>query len=151
MFSNKLREKAQSLDKNGKAGPGTGSMGGKCSVCGDRATKFRYSLYSTTSCFSCRAFFRRSLVGNKFETFSCRSAGAGESKSCQVNASNRKKCQACRFAKCRQMGMTHTTLENQTFQLPSLPPSSTSTKYLSVKTNPTLSLSPIIETLRIFI
>ena len=45
------------------------------------------------------------------------------------------------------MGMTHTTLENQTFQLPSpnLPPSSTSTKYLSVKTNPTLSLSPIIE------
>ena len=26
-------------DKGGRAGPGTGSMGGKCSVCGDRATK----------------------------------------------------------------------------------------------------------------
>ena len=28
-------------DKHVKAGPGTGSMGGKCSVCGDRATKVR--------------------------------------------------------------------------------------------------------------
>ena len=53
-----------------------------CAVCGDRATKYRYSHYGdyfklfnhmwrnkvvsdsfqgTTSCFSCRAFFRRSL------------------------------------------------------------------------------------------
>ena len=59
--------------------------------------------------------------------------------------------QACRFAKCRQMGMTHTTLETQPF------PSSTNTSsctssvvknspspYLSVK-NSTLSLSPIME------
>ena len=56
--------------------------------------QFRYSLYSTTSCFSCRAFFRRSLVGGKFETFSCRSLG--EARQCQVTAANRKKCQACR-------------------------------------------------------
>ena len=54
--------------------------------------QFRYSLYSTTSCFSCRAFFRRSLVGNKYETFSCRSVS--EAKTCQVTATNRKKCQA---------------------------------------------------------
>ena len=27
------------VEKHVKAGPGTGSMGGKCSVCGDRATK----------------------------------------------------------------------------------------------------------------
>ena len=108
------RDKACGGEKQGRAGPGTGSMGGKCSVCGDRATKvwptvncgqllptianytlqFRYSLYSTTSCFSCRAFFRRSLVGGKFETFSCRSLG--EARQCQVTAANRKKCQACR-------------------------------------------------------
>ena len=30
-----MQEKAGSS----RAGPGTGSMGGKCSVCGDRATK----------------------------------------------------------------------------------------------------------------
>ena len=70
-------------------GPGTGSMKGTCSICGDRATKvqiarllfsklcfeilqFRYSLYSTTSCFSCRAFFRRSLAAGKHASFSCR-------------------------------------------------------------------------------
>lgn len=30
-------------------------------------SQFRYSLYSTTSCFSCRAFFRRSLVRESLE------------------------------------------------------------------------------------
>ena len=29
-------------EKESRAGPGTGSMGGKCSVCGDRATKVSY-------------------------------------------------------------------------------------------------------------
>ena len=31
--------KASTISKHGRAGPGTGSMGGRCSVCGDRATK----------------------------------------------------------------------------------------------------------------
>lgn len=83
-------------------------------------------------------------VGNKFETFSCRSIG--DTRSCQVTAANRKKCQACRFAKCRQMGMTHTNLDTKT-------PSSTSTvshhkpssgHHLSVK-HPSVTLSPIME------
>ena len=33
------RDKLVNGDKHARAGPGTGSMGGKCSVCGDRATK----------------------------------------------------------------------------------------------------------------
>ena len=63
-----------------------------CAVCGDRATKYRYSHYGnfhdlliiiflkyhskspncfsgTTSCFSCRAFYRRSLVKVKKISF----------------------------------------------------------------------------------
>ena len=35
--------KASNISKHGRAGPGTGSMGGRCSVCGDRATKVNTS------------------------------------------------------------------------------------------------------------
>ena len=59
-----------------------------------------------------------------------------------------------RFAKCRQMGMTHTTLEIQSYpetpSLSSLPAASSAggghdNAYLSVKHTTTSSLSPIIE------
>ena len=51
------RDKACGGEKQGRAGPGTGSMGGKCSVCGDRATKVRptvanYSQLLPTVCCS---------------------------------------------------------------------------------------------------
>ena len=59
--------------------------------------------------------------------------------------------QACRFAKCRQMGMTHTTLETQPFATTTSSTSSSSSvvknspsPYLSVKSS-TVSLSPIME------
>ena len=84
-------------------------------------------------------------MGNKFETFTCRSVT--ESKSCQVTATNRKKCQACRFAKCRQMGMTHTTLETQPVagaQIKTTGYKNNSSPYLSVK-SPSVSLTPVVE------
>ena len=82
-----------------------------------------------------------SEVGNKFETFSCRSLG--EARTCQITPTNRKKCQACRFSKCRSMGMTHTTLETR-LQYPvvtTAPP----VHQLTVKQPTGASLSPILE------
>jgi len=62
-------------------------------------------------------------VGGKHKTFTCRAlqaaggvtaAGAVPAAvtACLITAANRKKCQACRFSKCRAMGMTHTSMEN---------------------------------------
>lgn len=46
----KVRERGErgeaQHEKSGRAGPGTGSMGGKCSVCGDRATKVSTLLHN---------------------------------------------------------------------------------------------------------
>ena len=39
MCSGQVTERGDGGERSGRAGPGTGSMGGKCSVCGDRATK----------------------------------------------------------------------------------------------------------------
>ena len=59
--------------------------------------------------------------------------------------------QACRFAKCRQMGMTHTTLETQPFTSTTNTTNTASSvvknspsPYLSVKSS-AVSLSPIME------
>ena len=44
-----VRDKASNINKHGRAGPGTGSMGGRCSVCGDRATKVTIRPFSEES------------------------------------------------------------------------------------------------------
>jgi hypothetical protein len=73
-----------------------------CSVCGDRATRLRYSHYGAVSCFSCRAFFRRAV--EKGSIYTCRKKDRLD---CFINVATRKKCAACRFAKCKIMGMKH--------------------------------------------
>lgn len=72
-----------------------------CTVCGDRATRLRYSHYGAVSCFSCRAFFRRAI--EKGTVYECRKETGG----CGVTVATRKKCAACRFNKCLKVGMTH--------------------------------------------
>ena len=62
-----------------------------CSVCGDKASKYRYSHYGTTSCFSCRAFFRRTVKKSKHEIFYC---STGD---CIIDVNSRKKCPYCRL------------------------------------------------------
>ena len=62
-----------------------------CAVCGDKASKYRYSHYGATSCFSCRAFFRRTVKKSKHEIFYCSSGN------CQIDAVTRKKCPYCRY------------------------------------------------------
>ncbi|XP_059083488.1 probable nuclear hormone receptor HR38 [Tigriopus californicus] len=75
-----------------------------CAVCGDRATKLRYSHYGATSCFSCRAFYRRAIEKGSFRNYAC-----SLEKSCVITTKTRKKCPFCRFAKCKRVGMTHSS------------------------------------------
>ena len=56
---------------------------------------FHYGIYC---CESCKGFFKRTVQNNK--SFSCRLSA-----DCTVELSNRKKCPACRFEKCKQVGM----------------------------------------------
>lgn len=66
-----------------------------CPVCGDSISGFHYGIFT---CESCKGFFKRTVQNKK--TFLCHRQGE-----CEINLENRKKCPACRFAKCLVMGM----------------------------------------------
>lgn len=74
----------------------TGGSMGACPICGDDISGFHYG---TFSCESCKGFFKRTVQNKK--VFSCHS-GEGE---CNITSFNRKRCPACRFAKCLKAGM----------------------------------------------
>lgn len=59
------------------------------------ATGFHYGVQT---CESCKGFFKRT-VQNKKE-FKC-----ARNNDCEIHISNRKKCPACRFNKCCEVGM----------------------------------------------
>jgi hypothetical protein len=75
---------------------GGGGMTGACPICGDEISGFHYG---TFSCESCKGFFKRTVQNKK--VFACHS-GDGE---CNITSFNRKRCPACRFAKCLKAGM----------------------------------------------
>lgn len=87
-----------------------------CLVCGDIASGFHYGV---ASCEACKAFFKRTIQGNRIEPaalievllsielfllgnieYTCPA-----SNDCEINKRRRKACQACRFQKCLRMGM----------------------------------------------
>jgi len=70
----------------------------KCKVCGDPAA--RHIHYGAVSCFSCRAFFRRSIQNKTANTYVCRKI-----KECQITSKTRKTCQYCRYQRCLSVGM----------------------------------------------
>jgi len=70
----------------------------KCKVCGEPAAKHIH--YGAMSCFSCRAFFRRSIQNKTANTYVCR-----RNKDCQINLKTRKNCQFCRYERCLSVGM----------------------------------------------
>ena len=70
-----------------------------CQVCGDRAPEHIH--YGSVSCFSCRAFFRRSVP--KSNMYIC----PGH-KQCSIAKNTRKNCQYCRYTKCLKAGMRPT-------------------------------------------
>ena len=54
--------------------------------------------YGVFTCESCKGFFKRTVQNKK--TFMCH-----KQNDCEINVFNRKKCPACRFAKCISVGM----------------------------------------------
>jgi len=69
-----------------------------CKICGERAA--RHVHYGATTCFSCRAFFRRSLQNKTAAKYICR-----RKSTCDINVKTRKNCQYCRYMKCLAIGM----------------------------------------------
>ena len=70
----------------------------KCIVCGAAAA--RHVHYGATTCFSCRAFFRRSIQNGIAKQYICR-----KGMSCIITEKTRKNCQKCRIQKCLDAGM----------------------------------------------
>ena len=70
----------------------------KCQVCNAPAAKHVH--YGAITCFSCRAFFRRSIQMDMSQAYSCRGQH-----NCPINPNTRKGCQKCRYDKCIKIGM----------------------------------------------
>ncbi len=77
-----------------------------CAVCHLEAETFHLN-YGVSSCFSCRAFFRRAIQKGRYlgrgreNNFVCSSAGEG----CVVTGVDRTSCRKCRFEACMDAGM----------------------------------------------
>ena len=70
----------------------------KCRVCREPAAKHVH--YGANTCFSCRAFFRRSIQNRTCNNYNCRRQGK-----CEITLKSRKNCQKCRFERCLEVGM----------------------------------------------
>lgn len=70
----------------------------KCKVCKEPAAKHIH--YGAMTCFSCRAFFRRSIQNKTSGTYVCR-----RSQNCDISLKTRKNCQFCRYQLCLRVGM----------------------------------------------
>ncbi|XP_059152482.1 ecdysone receptor-like isoform X2 [Physella acuta] len=66
-----------------------------CRICGDRASGYHYN---ALSCEGCKGFFRRSIT--KTAAYICKYGG-----NCEMDMWMRRKCQACRLRRCREVGM----------------------------------------------
>ncbi|CAG5128467.1 unnamed protein product, partial [Candidula unifasciata] len=66
-----------------------------CRICGDRASGYHYN---ALSCEGCKGFFRRSIT--KTAAYVCKYGG-----NCEMDMWMRRKCQACRLRRCREVGM----------------------------------------------
>ena len=74
------------------------SEGENCGICG--ATAGKHVHYGAVTCYSCRAFFRRSVQSGNFKQYICRKGN-----NCVITLKTRKNCQKCRIEKCFNAGM----------------------------------------------
>ncbi|TRY76217.1 hypothetical protein TCAL_13043 [Tigriopus californicus] len=77
-----------------------------CSICSSPTETFHLN-YGASSCFSCRAFFRRAVQKAKTPNFQCRAGG-----NCVINTQTRSDCRKCRFDLCLQSGMNPDNVMN---------------------------------------
>ncbi|KAK0412098.1 hypothetical protein QR680_006036 [Steinernema hermaphroditum] len=75
----------------------------ECRICGSVPHGIHFGVYS---CRACAAFFRRTVVNEK--TYTCRRT----TMDCNVKNTKRYPCRACRFEKCKQLGMKLSNEEN---------------------------------------
>ncbi|XP_036104079.1 estrogen receptor isoform X1 [Molossus molossus] len=68
-----------------------------CAVCNDYASGYHYGVWS---CEGCKAFFKRSIQGNRHNDYMCPATNQ-----CTIDKNRRKSCQACRLRKCYEVGM----------------------------------------------
>lgn len=78
-----------------------------CSVCQAPAESSHLN-YGAHSCFSCRAFFRRSVQMEIYPNFNCTLGGQ-----CALTPGNRSECRKCRFDKCLKEGMKISAVLNR--------------------------------------
>ncbi|XP_059097291.1 nuclear hormone receptor family member nhr-2-like [Tigriopus californicus] len=78
-----------------------------CSICQAPAESSHLN-YGAHSCFSCRAFFRRSVQIQIYHNFDCIFGGQ-----CLITPGNRSECRRCRFQKCLKQGMKISAVLNQ--------------------------------------
>uniref|UniRef100_A0A0R3X3K2 Nuclear receptor domain-containing protein n=1 Tax=Hydatigena taeniaeformis TaxID=6205 RepID=A0A0R3X3K2_HYDTA len=71
---------------------------GPCPICGDKISGYHYGIFC---CESCKGFFKRTVQNSK--RYACHMATP--SSLCDITATSRKKCPACRFVKCLEKGM----------------------------------------------
>ena len=99
--SNTKDSAQKKCSKNSKSGKATASLLStteKCRVCLAQAA--RHVHYGATTCYSCKAFFRRSIqLGAAFK-YTCQTQGH-----CVMLPNTRKSCQRCRFDRCLSIGM----------------------------------------------
>ncbi|TRY67251.1 hypothetical protein TCAL_02930 [Tigriopus californicus] len=79
-----------------------------CAVCFGEAETYHLN-YGASACFSCRAFFRRTIQRSRNPSFHCKNGGM-----CEINVKTRRKCQACRFRNCITAGMQPDQVLNDT-------------------------------------
>ena len=74
----------------------TGHLSQVCGVCGAPAAEVHH--YGAVACFSCRAFFRRAVGGDK--KYDKCSRGGDQ---CTLDQISRTNCKKCRLQKCLQV------------------------------------------------
>eukprot|EP00094_Tigriopus_californicus_P013670 TCALIF_13227-PA protein Name:"Similar to thrb Thyroid hormone receptor beta (Paralichthys olivaceus)" AED:0.35 eAED:0.38 QI:0/0/0/0.5/1/1/2/0/516 len=70
-----------------------------CSICKGESETYHLN-YGASSCFSCRAFFRRAIQKDRDPKFVCKRGGK-----CEITLKTRKQCRKCRYEACLQNGM----------------------------------------------
>ena len=76
-----------------------------CSICGEESESFHLN-YGASSCFSCRAFFRRAIQKTREPKFECKKLLPQLGGLCNIQGrKSRKKCQKCRYELCLRAGM----------------------------------------------
>ena len=73
-----------------------------CQICfyPPKKSDKHYNHYGGICCFSCKAFFRRTVRGNSLPKLICK-----KNQSCDFSLVDRSSCRKCRYKKCLEIGM----------------------------------------------